>query len=191
MILSNALRQAYAAHWDEIFDWAGRQVREQVSDDHSHVSTILDIGAGQGKYAVLLLDFPHVDGIEIWEPYIDQNNLRELYENLYVGDAVEVVEGLANARQIYDLAILGDVLEHLTIQRASHLLNLLHTVARDIMVIVPFEYAQGEEHGNPFQAHVQDDLTVEAMTIRYPTLRLVTMQLDAAGRPFKGLYRWR
>lgn len=187
----DAIRKTYAENWDSIYDWAGVQVRQQVTDDHSHRSMILDVGAGQGKYRTLLLDFPHVDGIEIWEPYVDEHRLRELYEHFYVGDATDVISNLVNEDYFYNLVIMGDVLEHMTILRAQYTVDLLRHLTRDIIVIVPFEYPQGEEHGNPYQSHEQADLTVEVMAERYPTLRLVTMQLDAAGRPFKGLYRWR
>ena len=41
-------------------------------------STILDVGCGQGDYADLLGEhFGKFDAVEIWEPYIEQFNLKE------------------------------------------------------------------------------------------------------------------
>ena len=49
-------------------------------------ATILDIGCGAGAYARM---FPEskVTGVEIWQPYIEQYNLRHIYDELHVEDA--------------------------------------------------------------------------------------------------------
>ena len=69
---------------------------------------MLDIGCGSGTYAKL---FPEAewDGVEVWLPYLEKYNLKELYKNLYVEDA-RTWEPTAT----YDVAIAGDVLEHMT-----------------------------------------------------------------------------
>ena len=52
--------------------------------------TVLDIGAGQGVYLDLIRrdlgESVVVDAIEAWQPYIDQFNLNNRYNEVYVGD---------------------------------------------------------------------------------------------------------
>jgi hypothetical protein len=173
------------------FDWAGRQVRALVDAEFTPDSTVLDVGAGEGKYRLLLPEFKYVDAVEIWEPVVTGYALHELYRTVFTGDIHTHVDEFAREGARYDLVIMGDVLEHLTVRRAQDVMFTMRSIAQEIFVIVPYSYVQGEEHGNPYQVHEQDDLTVENMHSRYPDLRLVTIQVDSANRPFKGLYRWR
>lgn len=176
---------------EENLDWAGLKVRAIVESEFTPSESILDVGAGKGKYRLLLPEYSWVDAVEIWEPYVRGFRLREMYRQVYERDVVELASEFAMADVKYDVIIMGDVLEHLSVNDAMSTLHYLHKVTDEIIVVVPYEYEQGEEHGNPYQAHKQPDLTVENMHQRYPDLRLDMIQVDAAGRPFKGLYRWR
>ena len=178
-------------NWKENLDWAGLQVRGIMETEWSHTARVLDVGAGKGKYRLLLPEYSHVDAVEIWSPYVTGYGLRDVYRTVYERDIMKVAEEFSSTEVVYDVVIMGDVLEHLSLPDARATLNFLKDVARDIIVIVPYNYEQGEEHGNPYQRHEQPDLTVEIMHERYPELMLDTIQVDAASRPFKGLYRWR
>jgi hypothetical protein len=57
-----------------------------------------------------------------------------------------------------------------------------------VLVVVPYLYEQGPHGGNPFEEHLQADLTPEVMEIRYPMLRCVDIEYRRSD-PFKGLYR--
>lgn len=179
-------------NWRENLDWAGLKVRliTETKFKKTNIS-VLDVGAGKGKYRLVLPEYPNVDAVEIWEPYVEEHRLRELYRTVYVRDVAEVAEEFSTAGVTYDLVVMGDVLEHLSAGDASWTIRCLRDVTRELIVIVPYSYAQGPEHGNPYQRHEQDDLTVELMHERYPDLRLDMVQVDGADRPFKGLYRWR
>ncbi|TFG49181.1 MAG: hypothetical protein E4H38_05340, partial [Gemmatimonadales bacterium] len=54
--------------------------------------TILDVGPGHGKYAVLFREYvPTVEEVhacEGWEPYVYDFNLGCLYESIYVQDVM-------------------------------------------------------------------------------------------------------
>lgn len=176
---------------EENLDWAGLKVRTLVENEFTPSASVLDVGAGKGKYRLLLPEYSWVDAVEVWEPYVTGFRLREMYRNVYVRDVHEVAEEFFHAGVKYDVVIMGDVLEHLDVRAARRVVTWLRRVAGEIIVVVPYSYEQGEEHGNPYQAHKQPDLTVENMHERYPDLKLDTIQTDAAGRPFKGLYRWR
>lgn len=178
-------------NWEENLDWAGRQVRAIMEAEWMPSARVLDVGAGKGKYRLLLPEYGCVDAVEIWEPYVTGYSLRDVYRAVYERDIMEVAEEFSTAGVKYDAVIMGDVLEHLTVNNAMRTLHYLKDVASEVLVIVPYNYEQGEEHGNPYQRHEQPDLTVENMHERYPELKLDTIQVDTASRPFKGLYRWR
>lgn len=179
-------------HFNAVFDWAGPRVRQLITHAHpSRDATILDVGAGQGKYRVLLADYPNVDAIEAWEPYVNDNNLAQLYRYVFNFDVYDYVESSSWGNLEYDVVILGDVLEHLTRERAQYVLRCVYDRCDDVIVVVPYEYPQDEEDGNLYQIHQQDDLTVELMAYYYSELDLVTVQLDSNGKPFKGIYRRR
>lgn len=131
-------------------------------------TTFLDVGAGSGKWADLLRPyFPAFDGIEIWEPYIEQYKLREKYRTIYHGLAQKLVLDLPP----YDVIILGAVLEHFSAKDGVRFLDIcLHKIKRAIIVIVPYKTPQGAVNGNIYERHLQYDLTPEIMASRYPAL---------------------
>lgn len=185
------MAQMLMRYRDENLDWAGLTVRTIVENEFTPSSSILDVGAGKGKYRLLLPEYSHVDAVEIWEPYVTGYRLHEMYRAVYERNIIEVAEEFSIAGVKYDVVIMGDVLEHLTVLDAQRVMHDFKDVAEEVLVVIPYGYEQGEEHGNPYQRHEQPDLTVENMHERYPELKLDTIQADAVGRPFKGLYRWR
>jgi SAM-dependent methyltransferase len=185
------LLNAYRQNWESVYDWAGHQVRRFISHRHEPLKTsILDVGAGQGKYRILFADYPRVDAIEIFEPYVEQNLLHELYDTVYIGDAKYIITQFPDGTH-WDVVILGDVLEHLDLADAKQLLIGLERLCTEYFVVVPYEYAQGEEDGNIHQCHLQDDLTPTLMSRHYPQLELLAIESRPDGSPFKGLYKRR
>jgi tetratricopeptide (TPR) repeat protein len=117
---------------------------------------MLDIGCGEGTYAMLLPEAEWT-GVEVWQPYVDGFKLHELYQNLHVMDARQWEPG----SQRWDIAVAGDVLEHMTEREASDLLLKLRSCADLVIISIPFNMAQGEWGGNPYERHVKDDWTHE------------------------------
>lgn len=128
---------------------------------------ILDVGPGAGTWVKLLgnLGYRNVDAVEIFERYVTDYTLKSLYRNVIVGDIC------AWSPAWYDCIILGDVLEHIDVERAVPLVERLGRYCSHLIVCVPWTYPQGECHGNPFERHHQADLTPAIMHDRYPTLR--------------------
>lgn len=180
-----------ASFWlEEIWDWAGPRVRNLVRRNHDPLTTtVLDVGADQGKYRILLDEFPHVDGCEIWGPSIRENELDRLYSYVYDMNIVDFVETHAFRAAGYDVIIFGDVLEHISRDDAKRTLKRIYQNPRcDVVVVVPFESHQGYAKDNPYQVHLQDDLTPDLMAVEYPELDLVDIEYRDS-RPFKGIYR--
>lgn len=178
--------------WRAVYDWAGLIVRRLVRAEYDPATTsLLDVGAGQGKYRRLLPEFTSFDAVEVWEPYVVDNRLRELYRDVHVVDVMKLVDcEYDDWWSGYDVVVMGDVLEHLSYADGYQLLDHVSDLCDDVVVVVPYTYPQGPEDGNEHQRHLQDDLTPELMASEYPLLRLVAVE-SRDNRPFKGLYRWR
>ena len=50
---------------------------------------MLDIGCGSGTYAKMFPD-AHWTGVEVWESYIEEFKLKDLYQQLILSDAREL-----------------------------------------------------------------------------------------------------
>lgn len=133
----------------------GKKFTREVVSRVNH-SRMLDIGCGAGAYPKM---FPEANwtGIEAWEPYINQYKLNELYGQIIVGDVRSMT--FAHLGR-FDVAIAGDVLEHMTVAEAKSVLERLKAAADTVIVSIPIiDYPQGAYNGNPFEEHIVDDWT--------------------------------
>ena len=78
--------------------------------------TVLDVGPGHGKAAVLLREYLNeppefIDAIELHPPYVEAFGLRHLYDHVIVGDARELTD---RQLAIYDVVVMADVIEQVT-----------------------------------------------------------------------------
>jgi hypothetical protein len=163
--------------YEALYDVCGVAARNTVRAYFPVESTeILDVGACWGKYRDLLPEY-EMDACEVWEPYIVAERLDERYRKVWHCDVMDV-----DLSQ-YSLVIFGDVLEHLS---ASEAQVAIKTSPRAV-VVVPYEYEQGPEDGNPFETHLQDDLTEGLMRVRYPELTNVFTEWRGK-REFKGVW---
>lgn len=146
------------------YDYGKAEVCAWVRRTFKPASMILDVGACDGKWRRLLPEYPNMDAVEVYPPNADR---LTGYAEVYRTD-------IRDMRYIwYDLIIFGDVLEHLTPGDAWKVLAFAYKRCRDLIVAVPFRYAQGELGGNPYERHIQDDLTPEIVKARYPGLEVL------------------
>lgn len=121
--------------------------------------TVLDIGAGAGKYGHLVravLPSARVDAVEVWQPYITEYKLKYLYNRIYKAD-VRFFDYFH-----YDMVILGDVLEHMTKEEAQAIWSNIKGKAKYAIFSIPIsDCPQGHVHGNPHEEHIKDDWTHE------------------------------
>lgn len=168
---------------DAMNDWGGVLVQSLVRGRFDpKQTTILDVGAGWGKYKLLLPEYT-MDACEVWEPYITENNLHKLYRQVFNSNICDLIV------EDYDAIIMGDVFEHIDKEDAYQLLERLKEFSTEIFIVVPYQYPQDEVDGNPFEVHLQADLTPFEMLVRYPQLELV-IDDDTPGCK-KGLYCWK
>ena len=130
-------------------------------------SNILDLGAGAGKYSKILLGiYKEIHAIEIFKPNISRFSLREKYKKVFNYNLMY----FPYKKNVYDLIIMGDVLEHLSVKDSLIILDKLKNIA-DVIVVVPYNYKQGGKClaviENKYEEHLQPDLTRENVTTRY------------------------
>jgi hypothetical protein len=141
------------------------EVIHHIIEHTSEYSKILDVGPGAGTYGSMLRHLD-IEALEIHPPYIEMFKLNEIYKKIYIGDIrdFDVSE--------YDYIIMGDVLEHLTVEESKSVLNKMKH--KKVMVAVPYLFEQGEEMGNIYETHHQPELTHELMIERYGLTPLYT-----------------
>ena len=128
---------------------------------------ILDVGAGSGKYGRLLCDtYPAMDALEVHEPYVEEFGLKKYYRHIHTVDLREFAKTLL--RDEYKLAIMGDVLEHLSANDGQSVVQQLVNLGLSLIVVIP--YLAEQDHAISWEHHRQPDLTYGVMGIRYPQL---------------------
>lgn len=132
--------------------WEGKDWLQECIVNNSPAS-VLDIGVGEGTYALLLrpkLRRAHFTGIEIFEPYVEMFNLRKLYDRLIIADARDIEWPKA------DVVIMGDVIEHMVYDDAVKLWDKArHAARKAVFVSLPIvDFPQGPEFGNDHECHL-------------------------------------
>ena len=128
-------------------------------------ATCLDVGPCDGKWSDLLRDYLIMDGVEIYAPNIDKHNLSAKYRNIFRAD----VRGFQY--EYYDLIIFGDVLEHMSIEDAQKVIEYAAPRCENFLIAVPYKWVNRSHYGNPWEIHIQDDLTPENVLERYPGIK--------------------
>lgn len=137
---------------DQILNW--------FTENQNNIFRILDIGAGSGTYSNLiksakLLTAAEWIAVEAWKPYIDRFNLESKY-SLVINQDIRNLSWDSIGR--FDVAIAGDVLEHMTKSEAIFIVDQLLKISKTVIISIPVvHYPQDEVEGNPFEKHVKDD----------------------------------
>lgn len=126
--------------------------------------SVLDIGAGFGKYGVLAREYlelwdgrekyldwkRRIDAIEVFKEYVTP--LYDfIYDNTYIGNAIEIVPKLTAH---YDLILLIDIIEHLDYKEGMQLLKDCLKAGHNVLVSTPKDIGhQDDKFGNPYEEH--------------------------------------
>jgi 2-polyprenyl-3-methyl-5-hydroxy-6-metoxy-1,4-benzoquinol methylase len=150
--------------WPDLNGFITEHVSKRFPDKQI---SILDVGAGGGKYRELFKDYPNMDAVEIWQEYIDDEKLEEKYRRVFCAD-IQNFEF-----EFYNLIVMGDVMEHLSREDALKLLGNILPKCDEVIISVPFmnEQSNAEFGINPHEAHLQADLNPELMEKEYPMLK--------------------
>jgi hypothetical protein len=134
--------------------WAIEKIKE------INPKTVLDCGAGAGTYLDLIKSNMGngviVLGVEAWYPSIIKYSLEERYDFIYPVDVRTITDFK------FDLVILGDILEHMSIEDATTLWSKIAKDATCALISIPIiHYPQGAVDDNPYEVHVEEDWTTE------------------------------
>lgn len=136
----------------------------RVSTD---VSTVVDVGPGEGTYSTLgrhILWAARWMSVEAFEPYVERFLLGQKYDDVIVGD----IRGWKPDYLFDYLILFGDVLEHMPKDDAIEVLNWHMEHALEIYVSVPIVHSpQGSCFGNDLEAHLHQ-WTFEEMSGMLP-----------------------
>lgn len=112
--------------------------------------TVLDVGAGYGKYGVLAREYAPVTRVDA----IDANAPRyPVYDHVYLGDLRQIDALLPAEAPHYDLALFLDVIEHLDKPEAYALTDQLVRRCRRVLITTPWGFRPQEIPGMPFETH--------------------------------------
>lgn len=117
-------------------------------------SSVLDIGAGAGKYGHMvrsILPQCHTTAVEMDADYIESFDLRSTYNEVIHAEATTLFN---NPRIRYDLVIIGDCIEHLRKSDAIDLLEFLVYRSQFIKVVYPYKFQQDDVDGHAQEAHI-------------------------------------
>ncbi len=129
---------------------------------------VLDIGIGFGKYGFLLREYLElwdgrnvyndwkrtIDGIEIHSEYVTPLQ-HMIYDSIYEGDALAVLDVLYNTKEKYDLILLVDVIEHFHKNNGGTLLHKCKLQSKNIIVVTPKKVTnQGAVFNNTHETHL-------------------------------------
>lgn len=157
-------------------------IQERIRKDES----ILDVGFGAGYYGRSLkyLGYNNIDGIDVYEDDIEELNLDNTYNNIYIENIIDF-----NFKH-YDMIIMGDILEHLKLEDAQKLLSKWKKEKRykHILISVPYEFMQNGTDKNPFEKHLQSEITVKYMSDNYPHLKLIYLNKMEDFKKYIGIY---
>jgi len=132
-------------------------------------TSVLDIGIGFGKWGYLAREYceiwqhintaesykkekwkTRIDGIEIFADYITPLQ-QEIYTNIYVGDAIDILPNLDH----YNFIIASDILEHMNGETGTKFLDLIVDKCDHAFVVQPIKVLpQGSVYGNVAETHV-------------------------------------
>ena len=154
------------------YDYGKIEIVNYIYQHFAPGSTCLDVGACDGKWADLLGHYLTMDAVEIFGPNIKEHRLKDKYRRVWECDAYDF------RYDWYDLVIFGDVIEHMTVERAQAVLERARARCRDLIIGVPFLYPQDAIYGNPYERHLQPDLTEEIFNERYPGFELLVKPIN-------------
>lgn len=109
---------------------------------------VLDVGAGDGMWDELLAEREFdLHALEVWEPNVKKYDLANKYEAVIVKDMRMFTDW-----ELYDVVIMGDVLEHIEQDQA---LFLLRKITVPIFLTIPTSPCKqdGKAWGNPHETH--------------------------------------
>ena len=122
--------------------------------------TVLDIGPGAGKYGRMLLALEAERKRPIRKLCVESDNerviqrfdLRNLYDDIINEDAAQLAKRYPALTG--DIAIAGDVIEHLTKSEGVDLIEYLQYRFKHIFLVIPVDWVSFEYRDHQYESHI-------------------------------------
>jgi hypothetical protein len=117
---------------------------------------VLDLGAGAGKYGLMVKDInstTEVIAVESEKDYIRRFKLTSIYNVVWRMSVTDLIQPNYYDAQ-FDVIIAGDILEHLRKTDGINLINFLIYRCRWLIVEFPHRYLQNSVDGHDGEAHI-------------------------------------
>lgn len=113
---------------------------------------VLDIGPGWGKYGLAcreyLPDLEFLAGIDVPQGRLSTQDA--IYDHVFVGDVRDAPDKFYSG---YDVALLVDVIEHMTLGEGHQLLDTIQTAGCQVLVSTPKVFVEQHDDRNPYEEH--------------------------------------
>jgi hypothetical protein len=112
---------------------------------------IVDVGPGWGKYGLMCREYlPNLkwlDAVEVPEGRCSVQD--EIYDHVFEGDA-----RCFRGWRPYELALLVDVIEHMSKEDGHALLRRMLQAGADVLVSTPKVFVEQHDDDNPYEEHI-------------------------------------
>lgn len=155
------------------------------------IRRILDVGPGSGNYPDLFngvgeyskspVEFLGIEwiAVEIFEPYVTMFEIPRKYDRIIISDIYDVNWDTLG---VFDIVILGDVLEHMDQSRGVEVIEKAVNHAAFVVLSLPIiDYPQGASYGNQHEAHVEQYTPQKIERILSPYHILASYEGDIIG----------
>jgi hypothetical protein len=115
-------------------------------------SKVIDVGPGWGKYGLMAREYCNpsiVDCIEVSQGRIFTQDI--IYDNIIESDVRNVDQKVWSN---YDLVLIIDVIEHMSIIEGQKLVNEILSQGASIIISTPKIWEAQEDEKNPYEKHV-------------------------------------
>lgn len=117
-------------------------------------NTVLDVGAGAGKYGKIIKEIlpeATVSAIEPTEQYINEYRLQDIYSKVYMQNVHQFIEN--HSKERHDLVVFGDVLEHFFRSQVIDILDYFLYRNKWVLIIWPTHLPQDDALDNNYEIH--------------------------------------
>lgn len=116
---------------------------------------VIEIGPGWGKYGLACREYlPDIEKLHAVEVRPGRKQVQDcIYDWVYNGDARDK-DYTPKFWGRWDLAIMVDVIEHMTIDEGHDLLDRILSAGCDVLVATPKVFIEQHDDDNPWETHV-------------------------------------
>jgi len=116
----------------------------------SNCKSILDVGCGESSIVLELGLGSKSTAIDIYKPYVDRHNSHNDYKECICTDIMSYYPD-----KLFDVAVMADVLEHLTKQQGYNAIFHIQSLAKKVIIVTPNKYLINEpDDDNQYQRHL-------------------------------------